>query len=527
VSRDPMPMDWDDARITAAFHARFDVEPAPTLAARIVAELSPKRRPRWAFARRSSFAIVAVAFALVLVVVGVQTGVLPWLPQSASPTLAPSGQPTSTPAITSSPSSTPEPFPTQVKVKATGATLPVDAVADAITVRDGGVDSRELAVGGWYVFNVVPCPKTPNEASLLEECVLDFAWLMTAPEQLATGGTGQGSFREPSGPAIHAVIAYARDPAANSLFGSLADPVHVVFLGHFDDPDALKCSATMRQACADRFVVDELAWPSGPIARPTPTSVAGLTVESVPDALAARDQGGELAVTGWYQGALPQLTCPREWSYVVLQGCTKPYQFLMADPEAILEPTNGGGPGIHPPSGPGFGVTFDGFDSPTNPGHFNNPDGPTPPTQVVLIGHFHDRRAQICTDDIRTACDQQFMVDAVAWLGGFAPKVPFDVDLRDGSVPAPSGPQLQAIRGFAAGHPQYVILNTVEIGGDHAFELEPGITGDKSIDFAGVIWFVHAYDNGTPSSKTPAIFAIDPSGAAFTDGCSGWGPAGP
>jgi hypothetical protein len=515
MSRDPMPMDWDDARIAAAFRARFDVEPAPGLMARVLAELTrlPRSRPRFVFARRSTFAFMAVALALVLVLVGVQTGVLPWLPSKS---------PVPRPSVTARPTSTPEPFPSQVLVKATGATLPVGSVADAITVRDGGVNSQELAIGGWYVFNVVPCPKLTGVTDPLEGCPLDFAWLMTDPEQLATGGAGAGAFRQPSGPAIHPVIGFT-GPDLEYLMGAYTDPVHVVFVGHFDDaPLAKDCSAAGHQACLDRFIVDEVPWPSGPIARTTPTTVADLPVESVQDAIAA-NQGDEIAVAGWYQGTVQPLNCPRSWMVVVFQGCTKPFQFLMQDPETILAPPQS----IHPPSGPGFGVTFDGFDSPINPGLFNDPNAPAQPTQVVLIGHFHDRRAQICTADIRTACGQQFMVDAIAWLSGRPITVPQDLTPRNGDVPTLAVAQQQAEQGLAAAHPQYAIVNTVGIGGDHAFELEPGIADDKSVDFSGAILFIHAYDNGTPGIKPPAIFAIDPGGAVFTDDGSGWASASP
>lgn len=518
MSRDSIPVDWDDARIAAAFGARFDVEPSPVLAARIVAEVSrlPRSRPRWPFARRSTFAVIAAAALLAVALVGVQTGVLPWLP-SKSP--APTGHPNATSLSTS----TPEPFPTHVQVKATGTTLPVVSISDAIAIRDGGVNSDELAIGGWYVFNVVPCPKSSGVTDLLEGCPLDFAWLMTDPEQLTTGVTGAGSFRQPSGPAIHPVVGF-NGPGMQYLMGAYPDPVHVVFVGHFDDALLAKdCSAAGHQACLDRFIVDDVPWPSGPIARTTPTRVADLTVKSVSEALAAGD-GEEMAVAGWYQGAPEPLNCPRSWLYVVFQGCTKPFQFLMEDPEAILAPPQS----INPPSGPGFGVTFDGFDNtPINPGFFNDPNGPAKPTQVILIGHSHDRRAQLCTADVRAACDQQFMIDAIAWISGRSIAVPQDLTPGNGDVPALTTAQQQAEYGFAAAHPPLAIINTVGIGGDHAFELEPGIADDKSVDFSGAIVFIHAYDNGTPNIKPPAIFAIDPSGTVFTDGGTGWTLAAP
>jgi hypothetical protein len=519
MSRDPMPMDWDDARIAAAFRARFEVEPATSLAALIVAALPRRQRQRWALPRRSSFAFAAAAFALVLVLVGVQTGVLPWLPQSTSPAPAPSRSPSASPSVTARPSSTPEPFPTQVTVNATGATLPVVSVSDAITVRDGGVNSEELAVGGWYEFNVVPCPLTHGELTPLEDCVLDFAWLMAAPEQLATTDpTGAGAFRGPAGPAIHPVLL---GRAVQFMLGAYPDPVHVVFVGHFDDPLAARCGRSNQQHCADQFMVDELGWPSGPIARTVPGKVADLPVQSVADAMNAHD-GQERAVAGWYQGSFQPLNCPRTWTYVVLDGCTAPYQYLMQDPEAILVGTEG----IRAPSGPGFGLTFDGFDkNPMNPG-IQGPDGPSLPTQVIVIGHFMDRRVQLCPTEVRASCAHQFIVDAIGWDSGQTRKVPWDFDLRDGPNPPAAATQIQVEQGFVATQLGYAILNTVKMPGDRAFELEPGITDAPGIDLSGMVWFIHAYSHGTPSVETPAIFAIDAQGTVYTDGGGGWGRGG-
>ena len=44
--------------------------------------------------------------------------------------------------------------------------------------------------------------------------------------------------------------------------------------------------------------------------------------------------------------------------------------------------------------------------------------GPPEPVEIVVVGHFDDRRSSLCPDDVEDACRDRFVVDRVAWVSG-------------------------------------------------------------------------------------------------------------
>ena len=134
-------------------------------------------------------------------------------------------------------------------------------VDEAVGVRDAADSPAELAVGGWYVRNIVPCPPLPSAQVPLEDCMNDFTWLMANPEQLAVlASDGSGSVQAPTGPAISLVLGERVAPQTSA-------PVFSLAIGHFRDAGAADCPPGGRAlACERRFVVDiilELPAPAG------------------------------------------------------------------------------------------------------------------------------------------------------------------------------------------------------------------------------------------------------------------------
>jgi len=137
------------------------------------------------------------------------------------------------------------------------------SVEEAIGFRDETASSAELAVGGWFEENPVPCPQVVDAQQPLEDCIWNFTWLMRDPEPLSvTASDGSGSIRRPSGPAISLVV----DGVSGPTIGQLA---YVLAVGHFRDPRSATCPAgDRRTACEQRFVVDYLFGFPAPAASP-------------------------------------------------------------------------------------------------------------------------------------------------------------------------------------------------------------------------------------------------------------------
>ena len=188
--------DWDDDRLDAAFHARFD-RPAPTDLAHDVhvriAGTSPARfgafrpKPAWS-AAIAAVVVVAVAGTALIGLGGLgRTGASP-LPSDAATS---DGGPSATPTEQALPGTAFE-------------RLPIIGVADAIAIRDAGVDDREIAVHGWFTLarprncGIVP-PEQPISPVQLR-CPDDHTWLTADRE-----GT-----EAPTGPAINPMVARSR-----------------------------------------------------------------------------------------------------------------------------------------------------------------------------------------------------------------------------------------------------------------------------------------------------------------------------
>ena len=218
---------WDDERLGTAFAARASRTTTPTdLPSATSSAL--RDRPASTEAWRRLLASAAV----VLLAVGAVTGGLAL--RGAS------GVPSST-----------DPWAGRTAVG-----LPIISVSDAITIRDAGIDDREIAVHGWF-WPVAPIPCTlPPPTSLQPVCLDQHIVLMAEPESLGTGGSSGYSGPRPTGPSFQIDL----DDLDSAWQPALppSRPVEIAVVGHFDDHGSTSCSAEQRDACRDRFVVDRV-----------------------------------------------------------------------------------------------------------------------------------------------------------------------------------------------------------------------------------------------------------------------------
>jgi hypothetical protein len=129
------------------------------------------------------------------------------------------------------------------------------SVDEALGVRDNGDAPVELAVGGWYLRETVPCLAVlTNAVRPLEDCINGFTWLMANPESLhALNPDGSGSIHPPAGPAFN--LAFDVDsPSPEEV------PLYRVLVGHFHDVRAAGCPDGERRTRCDRVFVVDAVW---------------------------------------------------------------------------------------------------------------------------------------------------------------------------------------------------------------------------------------------------------------------------
>jgi hypothetical protein len=143
--------------------------------------------------------------------------------------------------------------------------IPEASVPEAIAIRDGGVDRREIAVRGFLSrMPVLSCPFVPGDPNPARiDCPASFQWLMANPEQLERDTPNGFEGGPPQGPAFHPSFALVDEPAPPEWQGAadrVAPPVAIEVIGHFDDRRARLCRPDLEpgQRCEDTFVVDQV-----------------------------------------------------------------------------------------------------------------------------------------------------------------------------------------------------------------------------------------------------------------------------
>jgi hypothetical protein len=156
---------------------------------------------------------------------------------------------------------------------------------------------------------------------------------------------------------------------------------------------------------------------------PTPATEAfGLPVISVLEALALRDAGvgdRELAVRGWFSPIGP-ISCPAPATWPVSPvepNCPDDWIVLMSEPESLVAVTQDGaiseGRG---PTAPAIRIDLDDLDTSWMP---TLPElGPAVPVELVVLGHFDDRRSALCPELVQQQCRDRMVVDRVVSVDG-------------------------------------------------------------------------------------------------------------
>lgn len=221
--------------------------------------------------RQWIFPLAAAASLLVAVaLVFSQLGIVPFGP-SPSPTPSPTPVPSLTPA------------PSAIPSQNTG--WPAYTVATLLKARAAGDVGGEqvLVVGWWTDLRPDAACGTLSPSPLIITCG-DGLFGLTDDE--APIGTWDGDvFVSTSDPAFTPLLPpeLPTPGLGRSLIG-LRDqngdphpPVSVTVVGQFDSPLADACPAELRQACRNRFVIDEIIWAeagSRPVVTPNPSAAA-------------------------------------------------------------------------------------------------------------------------------------------------------------------------------------------------------------------------------------------------------------
>lgn len=280
--------EWDDERLAATFHDRFD-GPAPDGVARSIQDAIAGVTPDQSRSRRGDAKTWAGSVAAVLVVAVSAAVVGSMLLRPAGAPVASSSGATST-ADPSTPGTTPVPA-TGADVPASVQGMDVVTVSDALAVRDGGVDDRELAVSGWFTpIGPIPCPYPGELTSPIQlRCPDSMVWMTEAPEALFHRTANSETMKPPDGPGLNPDLdGIDRQWVPSQPAVGESVPVAVVFVGHFDDRRAELCPAAEQAECRDRFVVDRVAWVDG-VEQPLSDaiSVDGTPVRSTLDEILA------------------------------------------------------------------------------------------------------------------------------------------------------------------------------------------------------------------------------------------------
>jgi hypothetical protein len=136
--------------------------------------------------------------------------------------------------------------------------LPVLSVAEAIAIRDGGVDDREMALHGFLSGRTpldCPFPYDPRPPNPTDLRCPESIWLMSTAESLVTHTGNSMTMHAPTGPALNPGLALVD---MTGLYPETEVATPIAFIGHFDDRRADLCAVDIRPTCADTFIVDRI-----------------------------------------------------------------------------------------------------------------------------------------------------------------------------------------------------------------------------------------------------------------------------
>jgi hypothetical protein len=245
--------------------------------------------------------------------------------------------PPPSPLLRATATASPRETPTIAESTESAASDPVPrlTVADAITVRDGGVDHREIDVSGFLSpMPRLACPLVPANLNPTRlDCPQSFQWLMANPERLQHRTTSGFEFGPPTGPAFRPSFAFVDQPMPVPWRSGdeLAQPVAIEVIGHFDDRRAALCALDQQTdiRCKDTFVVDQIVALDG--------EPVGVTTSE--DLVVANDTGGTTRLQPVSMvGDIDRLVADVDPSVVILSR-----RVVVADRLRNIEPGVGSG----------------------------------------------------------------------------------------------------------------------------------------------------------------------------------------
>ncbi len=230
-----------------------------------------------------------------------------------------------------------------------------------------------------------------------------------------------------------------------------------------------------------------------------------MTVSEAIEARASQNGRRELLVKG-FLSPVPNFVRCRVASGIVnptLLQCPLDMRWLMEQPEDLI--TNGPGPlGLRPPGGPAIQPSFAQIEGGvTFPMPVHGVDHS--PDPVVLMGHFNDRRANLC--DQLERCLDTFVVDWIVEIDGESQAV--STARGTSATPKDSADVVNALAIGAAPESVVVSRQLLEVG-DLA-GVEPALANDPTIsawgDRSAPFWLVTTVDlaGDVPMARTFAL----------------------
>jgi hypothetical protein len=261
--------------------------------------------------------------------------------------------------------------------------------------------------------------------------------------------------------------------------------------------------------------------PTEPLNRPSPevifpTEVLGLQTIAVPEAIARRDQladDTELAVRSyWYRVPIVSACVPRPVPPpVLLSGCNDQSLWLTAAPAPLLGPPPDG---IYdmPPADPSIQPLLR---ESVNWGTAGRE--PLTGDPVVVVGHYHDRRARACPDASRSACENQFIVDAV--LDPANPQLGPEVLDSPGFKPVASPSEIRQLMTWTTDRDGALLLSAYPTSGESVPGVEPMAALAPDLTSAPIVWVVRYLDlQGDSRPRVQTLLVIDAAGTALNNG---------
>jgi hypothetical protein len=261
----------------------------------------------------------------------------------------------------------------------------------------------------------------------------------------------------------------------------------------------------------------------GSSATPTLPAVPGFVLDlpiiEVTDAIAVRDAGvddRELAVLGWFTPA-PLISCGVNAAKVFVSPLqlhcpSDELIWLTERPESLIHLS---GPSlVTAPSGPAINPFLDGLDRAWQrpPPQIGDAIADSTPVGVVFLGHFDDRRADLCPEAEQAGCRDRFVVDAVAMVEGVPQPRSVVREVRQaGMVQGSSEADIAAIVANEA--PQSPILSMVVTdGAEGLVRTEPSLAdGQQGLASRPIVWVVR----GLESERVVTYIVVDGTDAIY------------